>query len=113
MIGSVLVASMLLVGQTAAPTHSGDEQKTTTKAAAEVDPQKAVSEYNVLKEKTPMTAAARWKLALWCEEHGLKDIAYVHFGEVISARSQARCGLEEARIQEARKPVGDRRADRR
>ena len=31
-----------------------------------------------------MTAAARWKLALWCEEHGLKDIAHVHFGEVIS-----------------------------
>ena len=84
MIGSVIVASALLVGQTAAPTHSGDKQKTTSKAASADDIQKAESEYNLLKEKTPKTAAARWKLALWCEEHGLKDIAYVHFGEVIS-----------------------------
>jgi hypothetical protein len=83
MIVSILVASTLLVGQTAAPTHSGEKQKTTSKAAAEVDPQKAMSEYYVLKEKTPMTAAARWKLALWCEEHGLKDIAHVHFREVV------------------------------
>src|SRR5580700_4518049 len=84
MIGSVIVASALLVGQTAAPTQSGNKQKTTSKPASAVDLQKAESEYNLLKEKTPMTAAARWKLALWCEEHGLKDIAYVHFGEVIS-----------------------------
>jgi hypothetical protein len=83
MIGSVIVASVLLVGQTAGPTHSGDKQKTTPKAAPALDLQKAESEYNLLKEKTPMTAAARWKLALWCEQHGLKDIAYVHFGEVI------------------------------
>ncbi len=83
MIASVIVAAALLVGQTAAPTHSGDKQKTTSKAASPVELQKAESEYNLLKQKTPMTAAARWKLALWCEEHGLKDIAYVHFGEVI------------------------------
>jgi hypothetical protein len=31
-----------------------------------------------------MSADARWKLALWCEAHGLDDLAYVHFGEVIS-----------------------------
>jgi hypothetical protein len=42
-----------------------------------------MSEYCLLKEKAPMTAAARWKLALWCEEHGLKDIVHVHFGEVV------------------------------
>jgi len=82
MIGSVLVASTLLAGQIAAPTHSGDKQKSTSKAAA-VNPEQALAEYNALKETTPMTAAAQWKLALWCEEHGLKDIAYVHFGEVI------------------------------
>ena len=84
MIVTVIVASALLVGQTTAPTHSGSKQKTPSKAASADDLQKAESEYNLLKEKTPMTAAARWKLALWCEEHGLKDIAYVHFGEVIS-----------------------------
>jgi hypothetical protein len=83
MIASILVASTLLVGQTAPEAHATGKQKATPKAAAEVDPQKAMSEYYVLKEKAPMTAAARWKLALWCEEHGLKEIAHVHFGEVI------------------------------
>ncbi len=82
MIETIVALSMLLAGQTAAPADSG--AKATAKAAADVNSEKAVSEYNLLKEKTPMTAAARWKLALWCEEHGLKDLAYVHFGEVIS-----------------------------
>jgi hypothetical protein len=84
MLGTPLVLLTLLVGQTAAPTQPGVKQKPTPKAAARVDSEKAVSEYNVLKEKTPMTAAARWKLALWCEEHRLKDLAFVHLGEVIS-----------------------------
>ena len=83
MIGSVLVASTLLVSQTAAPTHSGDKQLTTS-TVAQVNSERTLAEYNALKEKTPMTAAARWRLALWCEERGLKDVAYVHFGEVIS-----------------------------
>jgi hypothetical protein len=84
MIGSVLIASTLLVGQTAAPAHSGDQQKTTSKAAVEVNLQQAEAEYSALKESAPMTAVARWRLALWCEEHGLKDLAYVHFSEVVS-----------------------------
>ena len=84
MLGTPLVLLALLVGQTTAPTQPEVKQKSTPKAAAPVDRDKAMSEYNVLKEKTPMTAAARWKLALWCEEHGLKDLAYVHLGEVIS-----------------------------
>ena len=83
MIGLALVLSTLLVGQAAAPAHPADKQKTTSKARAVVNPEAALAEYNVLKEKTPMTTAAQWRLALWCEEHGLKDIAYVHFGEVI------------------------------
>ncbi len=84
MIGSPVVVLAILVGQTGAPKDSGEKQKPTGKAAAKVDLGKAESEYNLLKAKTPLTAAARWKLALWCEEHGLKDLAYVHFGEVIS-----------------------------
>ena len=83
MIGSPLVLLALLVGQTAASKDSGEKPKPTAKAAANVDLGKAESEYNLLKAKTPMTAAARWKLAVWCEEHKLKDLAYVHFGEVI------------------------------
>ncbi len=84
MIESIVALSMLVVGQTAAPADSVAKAKTTARAAADAKSDKAVSEYNLLKEKTPMTAAVRWKLAVWCEEHGLKDLAYVHFGEVIS-----------------------------
>ncbi len=84
MIGSPLIVLALLVGQTAASKDSGGKLKSTAKAAAKVDLGKAESEYNLLKAKTPMTAAARWKLALWCEEHRLKDLAFVHLGEVIS-----------------------------
>jgi hypothetical protein len=84
MIESILLSSMLLVGQTAAPPQAEGKPKATPTAAAEDARRKAESEYNLLKEKTPMTATARMKLALWCEEHGLSDLAYVHFGEVIS-----------------------------
>ena len=84
MIGSPLVVLAILVGQTAAPKDSAEKKAPAAKPGASVDSEKAVSEYNVLKAKTPMTAAARWKLALWCEEHRLKDLAFVHLGEVIS-----------------------------
>jgi hypothetical protein len=84
MFRSPLIVWALLVGQTAAPQESGEKPKSAAKPAARVDSEKTVSEYNILKAKAPMTAAARWKLALWCEEHGLKDLAYVHLGEVIS-----------------------------
>ena len=84
MIGIPLIAMALLVGQTTAAKDSGEKKDPAVKRGAPVGSEKAISEYNVLKEKTPMTAAARWKLALWCEEHRLKDLAVVHFGEVIS-----------------------------
>ncbi len=44
---------------------------------------KALAEYNGLREKTPETAAAQWKLAAWCEAAGLKPESYVHFGRVV------------------------------
>jgi hypothetical protein len=85
MIGSMLVASLVFLGQTGAQTPTtGDKQKTEPAAPADALSQKALSEYNALRVKTPTTADARWKLALWCESHGLNDLAYVHFGEVIS-----------------------------
>jgi hypothetical protein len=84
MFGSPLIVMAILVGQTAAPKDSGEKKTTAAKPGGGVGSDKVMSEYNVLKAKTPMTAAARWKLALWCEEHRLKDLAYVHLGEVIS-----------------------------
>ena len=83
MIGSLLVTSAFAVLQVAGPPQRKDKPETTAKAAVAINPGAAIAEYNALKEKTPPTAAAQWKLGLWCEDHGLKDLAYVHFAEVV------------------------------
>ena len=83
MFGSVLGCLTLLVFQAASPPQSKDQEKPAPEAAAPVAPGQALAEYNSLREKTPSTAAAQWKLGLWCEEHGLKPEAYVHFSEVV------------------------------
>jgi hypothetical protein len=83
MIGSIVVSSILLALQLGEPAQSKDGPKPTPKAAADGNPGQALAEYNALREKTPATAAAQWKLGIWCEEHGLKDVAYVHFSEVV------------------------------
>ena len=57
-------------------------QKPNPKVATAVNDGELNAQYNALKEKTPSTPAAQWKLGLWCEEHGLRDLAYVHFAEV-------------------------------
>lgn len=36
-----------------------------------------------MKSQTAETAAAQWKLALWCEQNGLKAEAYAHFAAVV------------------------------
>ena len=83
MIGSLLVTSAFAVLQVAGPPQRKDKPETTAKAAVAIDPGAAIAEYNALKEKTPSTATAQWKLGLWCEGQGLKDLAYVHFAEVV------------------------------
>lgn len=83
MIGIVLVTSALLAGQVAPAPQPRRDAKAAPKIARDVDPAEALAKYNELREKTPPTAAAQWKLGLWCEEHGLKAEAYVHFAEVV------------------------------
>jgi hypothetical protein len=83
MISFVLVTSVLLVGQTATAPKVKNTEKPATKAAPRMDPAEALAKYNELREQTPATAAAQWKLGLWCEQHGLKAEAYVHFAEVV------------------------------
>jgi hypothetical protein len=46
------------------------------------DLDRTLSEYNALREKAGNSAAAQWRLALWCEKNGLKAEALAHFGEV-------------------------------
>jgi hypothetical protein len=83
MIGLVLVSSTLLVFQAPASPQQKESQKPAPKAAPAVDPGQALAQYNGLRQKTPSTAAAQWKLGLWCEGHGLQAEAYVHFAEVV------------------------------
>src|SRR5687768_9438972 len=42
----------------------------------------ALADYNARKAKLPNTADAHWRLAVWCEERGLKAEAGVHFTAV-------------------------------
>jgi hypothetical protein len=51
-------------------------------AAESSDPDKTLSEYNALREKSGSSAAAHWRLGLWCEKHGLHPEALAHFAEV-------------------------------
>ena len=43
----------------------------------------ALAEYNGRRERTPNTADGQWKLALWCEEKGLKGEAQAHYATVV------------------------------
>lgn len=42
----------------------------------------ALAEYNARRARTAETADAQWKLALWCEQHGLKAEAVAHLTAV-------------------------------
>ncbi len=42
-----------------------------------------LAEYAARRDATPRTADAQWKLALWCEEKGLKDEARAHLTVVV------------------------------
>jgi hypothetical protein len=42
----------------------------------------ALAQYNGMREKAADTAEAQWKLALWCEKHGLKPEARAHLAAV-------------------------------
>lgn len=84
MIRAVLVCSALLAAQGAGPPASEDREKPSPPPAeAAVNPSEALAQYNALREKTPETSAAQWKLALWCEQHGLKAEAYTHLTAVV------------------------------
>ena len=60
------------------PPPEADADATPKKSEAD-----ALATYNGLREKVAETGAAHWKLALWCEQNGLRPEAYFHLGKVI------------------------------
>lgn len=50
---------------------------------ADADLSAALGEYNARRSGTAMTADAQWRLALWCEVHGLEAEAKAHLTSVV------------------------------
>jgi hypothetical protein len=78
MIGVVLFCVTLAVQDAASPSAAGDAN-----AEAIAGEDAARARYNELREKTPETSTAQWKLALWCEQNGLTVEAATHFASVV------------------------------
>ena len=53
------------------------------KAKADAEMANRLADYNGRRDKTPDTADAQWKLALWCEENELKPEAQAHLMAVV------------------------------
>lgn len=82
---TVLVSAMMLALQVPDPPPPGpiDQPAAASRAKPDTDQGEAMAEYAAMNRKTPRTAAAQWRLGLWCEKHGLKPEALVHFAEVL------------------------------
>ncbi len=81
MLRLALCCSAILALQDPVPPASPEVP--TPKAEADAAEAQALSRYNDQRAKAPDTPAAQWKLALWCEQNGLKPESYVHFARVI------------------------------
>ena len=79
MFAGLLAISWMLTG---APPEEAEPNAAGVEARTAEDPA-ALTEYNALRDKTPNTAEAQWKLALWCETKGLKAESLVHLAEVL------------------------------
>jgi hypothetical protein len=66
--------------------HNGRWQRpeaVADKVKADADLAARLAEYNGRRAKAPDTAEAQWRLALWCEENGLKPEATAHLTAVV------------------------------
>ncbi len=78
----VFLCSALLTAQE--PTPKPEEPTPSPKAEADSAEASALAKYNAMvREKPPESAADHWKMALWCEQNGLRPEAYIHLGKVI------------------------------
>ncbi|WP_435007376.1 hypothetical protein P12x_004694 [Tundrisphaera lichenicola] len=78
-----LILALLTVQDPTPPTSEPQAQAQAPEAAPNPGEARALAEYEKLRQKTPATAAAQWKLALWCEKMGLKTESIIHLGRVI------------------------------
>ncbi len=78
MFTSLLAAAWLLAAPPPEP-----KTEPTPPARAEAEDSEVLAEYNRLKDQTPNSADAQWKLALWCESKGLKAESLVHLAAVL------------------------------
>jgi len=83
MVRILLVWSTLMTAQAAEPPGPEEAGKSAPGAVGDEKAAEALATYNRMREKTPETAAAQWKLGLWCEQNGLAAEAYVHFSSVV------------------------------
>ncbi len=55
----------------------------TDRIAADSKRAEAIAAYNARRANTPLEASPQFMLAVWCEEHGLRDEAVAHFTTVV------------------------------
>ncbi|HEU5118469.1 MAG TPA: hypothetical protein VFT74_17785, partial [Isosphaeraceae bacterium] len=58
-------------------------EKVAERIASDAEQAQALGEYNAQRSKADMTADDQWKLALWCEDHGLVPEAKAHLAAVV------------------------------
>jgi hypothetical protein len=81
----LVCVALLAVQEPVLPSAAGPETRARPAAPAgepDAAEQAARARYEELRTRTPETAAAQWKLALWCEQNGLTVEAYTHLTSV-------------------------------
>ncbi len=71
-----------------APSRPADDPPPAARSSTTPAEAEALANYNGLREKVAETGAAHWKMAQWCEQHGLRPEAYFHYGRVIELEPQ-------------------------
>ena len=71
-----------LLGQIKLDDQWLDPAEATGRERSDEERAAVLARYEALRAGTPETAAAQWKLALWCEEHGLQAESIAHLTQV-------------------------------
>ncbi|SIN75922.1 hypothetical protein SAMN05444166_0682 [Singulisphaera sp. GP187] len=72
-----------LMGQVAYQGQWQRPEAVPDRVLADADLSAALAEYNARRARVAMTADAQWRLALWCQEHGLDAEAEAHLTTVV------------------------------